>query len=85
MKRSADALELTVQDNGVGMTPAVQSRMFDEGFTTKGTDTHAGIGLSLVQEAVAAAQGSISVEHDNGTTFHVRIPHAFVKGESLVP
>ncbi len=85
MTRSVDTLELTVQDNGVGMTPAVRSRMFDEGFTTKGTDTHAGIGLSLVQEAVAAAQGSISVEHDNGTTFRVRIPHAFVKGESLVP
>jgi two-component system CitB family sensor kinase len=85
MRRSADTLELTVQDNGVGMTPAVRSRMFDEGFTTKGTDTHAGIGLSLVQEAVVAAQGSISVEHGNGTTFRVRMPHAFVKGESLVP
>jgi two-component system CitB family sensor kinase len=85
MRRSADTLELTVLDNGVGMTPAVQSRMFDEGFTTKGTDAHAGIGLSLVQEAVAAVQGSISVEHGNGTTLRVRIPHAFVKTESLSP
>ena len=59
--------------------------MFDEGFTTKGTDAHAGIGLSLVQDAVAAAGGSIAVERDNGTRFRVRIPHAFAMTESLIP
>jgi len=85
MTRNADTLELTVLDNGAGITPAVRARMFDEGFTTKGTHAHAGIGLSLVQDAVTAAGGSISVEHDNGTRFRVRIPHAFVKAESLIP
>jgi len=82
--RDVDTLELSVLDNGPGITPAVQASMFDEGFTTKSTDAHAGIGLSLVQNAVAAAEGSIAVEHDNGTRFLVRIPHAFAKKKLLM-
>ena len=85
MTREVDTLELAVVDNGSGITPAVRALMFDKGFTTKGTDAHAGIGLSLVQDAVTAAGGSITVDHDNDTRFQVRIPHAFVKAESLIP
>jgi two-component system CitB family sensor kinase len=85
IKRNGDSLELDVLDNGPGITAAVWAVMFDEGFTTKGTDAHAGIGLSLVQDAVAAAGGSIAVERDNGTRFRVRIPHAFAMTESLTP
>jgi len=81
--RDGDTLELCVLDNGPEITPDVQASMFDEGFTTKSTDAHAGIGLSLVRSAVAAAGGSVEVEHDNGTRFRVRIPHAFVQEESL--
>ena len=83
MTKEADELELTVLDNGTGITPEVQSLMFDEGFTTKRTDTHAGIGLSLVKDAVTAAGGSIVVEHDDGTRFRVRIPQAFAEAESM--
>ncbi len=85
MTREVDTLEIEVLDNGAGITPDVQALMFDEGFTTKGTDAHAGIGLSLVQDTVAAAGGSIEVERGDGTTFRVRIPNAFVKAESLIP
>ena len=85
MTRAVDTLEIEVLDNGAGITPEVQALMFDEGFTTKGTDAHAGIGLSLVQDAVAAAGGSIDVEGGDGTAFRVRIPNAFVKAESLIP
>jgi two-component system CitB family sensor kinase len=85
MRRQAEALELAVLDNGAGITPAVRAVMFDEGFTTKGADAHAGIGLSLVQDTVAAAGGSITVESDNGTIFRVRIPHAFATTDSLIP
>jgi two-component system CitB family sensor kinase len=86
MTRDGDTLEISVWDNGPGITAAVRAVMFDEGFTTKGTDTHAGIGLSLVQNTVAAADGSIAVEHDdNRTRFRVRIPHAFAREESLIP
>jgi len=81
--RDIDTLELCVRDNGPGISPAVRASMFDEGFTTKSTGAHAGIGLSLVRNAVTAAGGLITVEHDNGTEFRVRIPHAFAKEETL--
>jgi two-component system CitB family sensor kinase len=85
MGRDGDALELAVLDNGPGIPVDVRAVMFDEGFTTKGTDAHAGIGLSLVQDAVVSAGGSIAVERDDGTVFRVRIPDAFVKTELLIP
>jgi two-component system CitB family sensor kinase len=85
IRRDGDSLELDVLDNGPGINAAVKAAMFDEGFTTKGTDAHAGIGLSLVQDAVVAAGGSTAVERDNGTRFRVRIPNAFALTESLTP
>jgi two-component system CitB family sensor kinase len=85
LTRDGDALELIVRDNGDGITPEVRASMFDEGFTTKGTDAHAGVGLALVQNAVTAAGGSIAAERDHDTVFRVRITHAFLaKPESLM-
>jgi two-component system CitB family sensor kinase len=85
MHRIADTLELSVADNGSGLSPAVRASMFDEGFTTKGTESHAGIGLSLVRDAVATLGGSIHVEDENETVFTVIIPEAFAPTKSLVP
>lgn len=84
MTRDGDTLEIRVADNGAGIPPAVRASMFDEGFTTKETGAHAGIGLSLVQNAVSAAGGTVHVEHEGGTTFCVRIPQAFEMSESLL-
>lgn len=85
MRRKADTLELSVADNGSGLTPEVRASMFDEGFTTKGADSHAGIGLSLVSDSVATLGGSIHIASDDGTVFTVTIPHAFASTESLIP
>jgi two-component system CitB family sensor kinase len=85
MSRIADTLELSVADNGPGLSPAVRSSMFDEGFTTKGTDTHAGIGLSLVSESVATLGGSIHVANEDGAVFTVIVPNAFAPTRSLTP
>ena len=85
MTRYADSLELTVSDDGTGLSPTVRTAMFDEGFTTKETDTHAGIGLTLVTEALATLGGSIEIEDKNGTTFAVCIPNAFASERSLTP
>jgi two-component system CitB family sensor kinase len=85
MRRYADSLELSVSDNGTGLSPAVRRVMFDEGFTTKETGSHAGIGLSLVTEAVATLGGSIEIEDEDKTTFSVCIPNAFASERSLIP
>jgi signal transduction histidine kinase len=85
MTRTADTLELAVWDNGSGISPEVRPLMFNEGFTTKGADSHAGIGLSLVSDAVMALGGSIQLEDEDGAVFRVHVPHAFVETESLIP
>jgi two-component system CitB family sensor kinase len=85
LTRYADSLELTISDNGTGLSPAVRGSMFDEGFTTKETGSHAGIGLSLVTDAITTLGGSIEITDRNGTTFTVCIPNAFATEGSLIP
>jgi sensor histidine kinase regulating citrate/malate metabolism len=84
MSRVVDTLELSVTDNGPGFSPAVRSSMFDEGFTTKVTGAHAGIGLSLVRESVATLGGTIHVAREEGAVFSVSVPNAFDSTRSVV-
>ncbi len=77
LRRQGTALVMSVSDNGPGIPSHVRKSMFQEGFTTKSTDTHSGIGLALVNSSVKARDGTIRVEHNNGTTFHVVIPRVF--------
>lgn len=65
-------LRVTVRDTGPGVPRENLSRIFDEGFTTKGPAR--GIGLSLVKRRVESLGGSIRVETDGITSFQVRIP-----------
>ncbi len=69
-------VELFVQDNGVGMTPEVQSRIFEPFFTTKGPGSGTGLGLAMVKGLVDAHQGRITVTSawGRGTTFTVALP-----------
>jgi two-component system CitB family sensor kinase len=85
LNRVGDGLELSVEDNGPELPPEVQDVMFEEGFTTKGADAHAGIGLSLVRDSVTTLGGSIRVDADDGTVFAVSIPDAFASTGTLVP
>jgi GAF domain-containing protein len=70
---SDDGAVIEVRDWGCGFDGALDDP-FSIGATTKGD--HAGVGLALVGEAVAAAMGRIDVTaHDNGTSFTVTIPN----------
>ena len=66
---------ISIQDNGIGMTPDVMSRIFDsrDFYTTYGTNREkgSGLGLKLCKEFVEKNGGNISVESDqgSGTTF----------------
>jgi two-component system CitB family sensor kinase len=77
LRRQGASLAMSVSDNGPGIPLNIRNTMFQEGFTTKSTDTHSGIGLALVSSSVEAREGTIRVEYDNGTTFHVSIPIVF--------
>jgi PAS domain S-box-containing protein len=69
-------LQLTVQDNGVGMSPEVKVKIFEPFFTTRRAGKGTGMGLSVVYGIVKNLHGAITVESELGvgSTFRVYIP-----------
>lgn len=69
-------LKLTIADQGKGIAPEQQARIFEPYFTTKGE--HHGLGLATVHSIVRKHQGWIAVESDRGkgTAFHIWLPAA---------
>lgn len=57
-----DSVALIVHDNGCGMTPEVQSRMFDPFFTTRDPGKGTGLGLSTVYGLVSQNNARIYVD-----------------------
>jgi PAS domain S-box-containing protein len=66
---------LAVIDDGMGITPDVQSKMFNPFFTTKAVGEGTGLGLSLVHEIVKSHSGTIEVNSRPGRTeFLIKFP-----------
>lgn len=67
---------LQVQDNGIGIEPAVQARMFDPFFTTKEVGRGTGLGLSNAQGIISHHGGWINCDSTpgEGTTFTLFLP-----------
>ncbi|WP_018133430.1 ATP-binding protein [Effusibacillus pohliae] len=66
LEGNEDGVEIQVTDNGIGIPPDVQAKIFDYGFTTKGPNGQ-GIGLYLVKQLVDLHGGEIEVESNPGT------------------
>jgi two-component system phosphate regulon sensor histidine kinase PhoR len=72
---------LKVKDNGIGMTPAVQKKVFDKFYRAASGDIHNvkghGLGLAYVKKIVDLHKGQIYLESKNGigTTFTLKIPN----------
>ena len=72
-----ERVELRVTDNGTGMSPEVQAKLFTPFFTTKPTGEGTGLGLSLSYDIVHHQhRGRIEVESvpDSHTTVRVTLP-----------
>jgi two-component system NtrC family sensor kinase len=66
-RADADALRVEVCDNGPGMTPEVQARVFEPLFTTKAAGTGTGLGLPICREIVTEAGGTLTLSSTPGT------------------
>ena len=68
-------MEYLVSDNGCGMDEAVQKKIFQTFFSTKGS-RGTGLGLMIAKKIVDEHGGTIffSSEPGQGTTFTVRLP-----------
>ena len=67
-----------VIDTGIGISKAVQDRIFDPFYTTQITEKGTGLGLSVSDRIVRQHQGSIDVESEEGqgSIFTVKLPIA---------
>jgi PAS domain S-box-containing protein len=74
----ADDAKVCVQiaDNGKGILPEHLPKIFDPGFTTKGTGVGTGLGLSICYNIIQKHRGSITVESEpgKGTEFTITLP-----------
>ena len=76
-KTVANAIMMTVSDNGAGIRDDIKDRIFEPFFTTKEVGKGSGQGLSIVYDIVVKKhQGSIKVDSTEGvgTTMTITLP-----------
>ena len=71
-----DYINVTIRDDGPGITEAIQKKIFDPFFTTKQNGKGTGLGLSISYSIIEKMDGHITVESSigKGTTFVVSLP-----------
>lgn len=76
-RAAANALEIRIADNGGGIAPEIQNRLFQP-FVSYGKEKGFGLGLTVVQKIVQDHGGSVSVERTgpDGTVFVVTLPRS---------
>lgn len=77
---SKDYVEFSVSDNGIGIEPAYQQKIFDKFFRVPAGDKHNtkgyGLGLSYVSQVIKRHHGQLQVESElgKGSTFIAKVP-----------
>lgn len=74
--RSDKEVVIEVEDNGLGIRPKDQDRIFDKFYMSGDNKKSSGLGLYLVKDAVAQLDGKIEVRSEQGisSTFSITIP-----------
>ncbi|HEV8310898.1 MAG TPA: GAF domain-containing protein [Methylomirabilota bacterium] len=77
-RRVDGALEVSVADNGIGMSEEVRRRIFEPFFTTKGPKG-TGLGLAMAYGIISRHGGQIAVDSAEGTgsLFTIRLPAGY--------
>jgi two-component system NtrC family sensor kinase len=76
-KRVGNKVEVRISDNGPGMSPEVQAKIFQPFFTTKPPGEGTGLGLSLAHDIIAQGHGgtlTVETELGKGSTFLLELP-----------
>ncbi|MDG1971282.1 MAG: HAMP domain-containing sensor histidine kinase [Paracoccaceae bacterium] len=74
VRRKGAEAEITVADNGEGVSPRNEARLFEPFFTTARTEGGTGMGLPIIQAMLVARDGSIEfVGGKGGAVFLVRL------------
>ena len=73
-KLRGDRVEFTVRDNGPGIAPSIQSRVFEPFFSTRPAGT--GLGLAVVKTVAEAHGGDLALhsEDGRGTRIEINLP-----------
>lgn len=70
-----------ITDNGQGIPPEIQSKIFEASFTTKPRGEGTGLGLYIAQQIIKKHQGTITMTSTVGqTTFEVHLPRPLSPG-----
>lgn len=75
LRRKKDCLEFDILDNGIGMDPATQEKLFTPFFSSKG-DKGTGLGLFIANKIVEQHGGQITVSSSpgRGSLFRISLP-----------
>jgi signal transduction histidine kinase len=76
-RSAADWLSVRIADNGLGMPPEIQQRIFEMFFTTKPVGKGTGLGLTISHQIVTQKHGGELLLHsqpETGTEFQVLLP-----------
>jgi signal transduction histidine kinase len=80
-----DRVEFTVHDNGPGIAPSIQSRVFEPFFSTRAAGT--GLGLAVVKTVTEAHGGDLALDSgpDRGTRIELDLPRCTTVDPPLAP
>ena len=80
-----DRMEFTVKDNGPGIAPSIQSRVFEPFFSTRAAGT--GLGLAVVKTVTEAHGGELVLHStpERGTSIELDLPRVAAVDPPLPP
>lgn len=79
LKAKSPQLQISIRDNGTGVSSSNLIRIFDEFYTTKPPGEGTGLGLSIAKEVLEKNSGKISIQSTEGEMTEVTIVFPFVE------